>query len=98
MCPISLNSRETRVEADRWQTTTSAHLRQRARHYRLAAAMAEGSRDEWMFSDLAMMFDRLAHEFRLFENGRHRAPAGSETTSHRLPGAGSTWLKRLVSA
>jgi hypothetical protein len=98
MGPTLANSREARVEADRWRTTTSAHLRRRARHYRLAAAVAEGPRDELMFSELAMMFDKLAHEFRRFENGPHRASAGSETTSHRLPGASSTWLKRLVSA
>jgi hypothetical protein len=98
MGPILLNSREARVEADRWRTTTSAHLRRRARHYRLAAAVADCSQDELMFCDLAMMFDQLAHEFRRFENERQRASVRNETTNHRGPDARSTWLARLASA
>ena len=39
---------------------TSSHFRQRARHYRLAAAIADARRDVVMFGDLAMMFERLA--------------------------------------
>jgi hypothetical protein len=42
---------------------TSVHFRERARHYRLAAAIADARRDEAMFRDLAMMFERLAEDF-----------------------------------
>ena len=98
MGPTLLNSREARVEADRWRTTTSAHLRRRARRYRLAAAVADCPQDELMFCDLAMMFDRIAHEFRRFENDRQRASARNEPTNHRASAAGSSWLARLTSA
>jgi hypothetical protein len=42
---------------------TSAHFRQRARHYQLAAAISDAPRDEETFLDLAMMFERLAEQF-----------------------------------
>ena len=42
---------------------TSAHFRERARHYRLAEAIADAPRDVEMFHDLATMFERLAEDF-----------------------------------
>ena len=42
---------------------TSDHLRQRARCYRLAAAIADVPRDVATFGALAMMFDRIARDF-----------------------------------
>jgi hypothetical protein len=39
---------------------TSVSFLQRARHYRLAAAMSDAPRDGETFLDLAMMFERLA--------------------------------------
>ena len=97
MGPTLLNSRETRVEADRWRTTTSAHLRARARHYRLAAALADRPQDELMFRDLAMMFDRIAREFRRFEKDRDRASVRNEPTNHRAA-AGPRWHATPISA
>jgi len=42
---------------------TSVHFRQRARHYRLAAAVCEARRDVEMFLDLANIFERLSEQF-----------------------------------
>src|SRR5262249_37654063 len=42
---------------------TSVHFRQRARHYRLAAALADAPRDVEMFLDLATMFEVLSAQF-----------------------------------
>jgi hypothetical protein len=42
---------------------TSVNFLQRARHYRLAAAISDAPRDVEMFLDLAMMFERLAEQF-----------------------------------
>lgn len=95
MGPTLLNSRSARVEADQWQTTTSAHLRRRARHYRLAAAVADCPRDELMFCDLAMMFDQLAHEFRRFERQCLRA-FRNQATNHRGSESRSIWLEGLA--
>ena len=67
---IQSNFRETKVEADRSWSTTSAHLRGRARQYRLAAALADCPQDEVMFCDLAMMFDQLAYDIMRFEYER----------------------------
>jgi hypothetical protein len=75
-----LNNRKARVEAGRWRTTTSAHLRRRARHYRLAAAVADCPRDEVAFCDLAMMFDQLAYDFKRFEKERRQTSVSSEVT------------------
>jgi hypothetical protein len=88
MGPTLLNSREASVEADRWQTTTSARLRRRARRYRLAAAVAECHQDEVMLCDLAMMFDQIAYEFRPFENDRPRVSVGNEPIDRRASGVG----------
>ena len=42
---------------------TSVSFLQRARHYRLAAAISDAPRDVEMFLDLAMMFERLSEHF-----------------------------------
>jgi hypothetical protein len=42
---------------------TSVSFLQRARHYRLAAAISDAPRDVEMFLDLAMMFERLSDQF-----------------------------------
>jgi len=42
---------------------TSVHLRQRAIHYRLAAAVSDAPRDVEMFLDLATMFEQLSTQF-----------------------------------
>ena len=42
---------------------TSAHFRQRAIHYRLAAAVSDTRRDVEMFLDLATMFEQLSAQF-----------------------------------
>ena len=74
--------RVTSVKADQWRTTTSAHLRGRARQYRLAAAVADCPRDVIIFCDLAMMFDRLAYDFKRFEHEKRQTSVGSEV-AHR---------------
>ena len=45
------------------EAITSVGFLQRARHYRLAAAMADAPRDVEMFLDLATMFERLSEDF-----------------------------------
>jgi hypothetical protein len=42
---------------------TSVHFRQRARHYQLAAAVADAPRDVETLLDLAMMSERLSQRF-----------------------------------
>jgi hypothetical protein len=42
---------------------TSLHFRERARHYRFAAAMSDAPRDVETFLDLAMMFELLSKDF-----------------------------------
>ena len=42
---------------------TPVHFRERAKQYRLAAAVAEAPRDVAMFSDLARIFDKLAQNW-----------------------------------
>ena len=49
--------------ASRPKAITSANFLQRARHYRLAAAMSDAPRDGETFLDLAMMFERLSEHF-----------------------------------
>jgi hypothetical protein len=81
---MSLNpssSQDKRVEAGRRYTTTSAHLRERARQYRLAAALTDCPRDVEMFCDLAVMFNQLAHDFRRLEEKRSQALAAAEPKS-----------------
>lgn len=56
---------------NRLKTITSVSFGQRARHYRLAAAMTDAPRDVEMFVDLAMMFERLAEEFARAEARLH---------------------------
>jgi len=54
---------------------TSAHFRERARHYRLAEAIADAPRDVEMFHDLATMFKRLSEDFARMVHGRSGASA-----------------------
>ena len=88
----------TRGAADQWRTTTSAHLRGRARQYRLAAAVADCPRDATIFCDLAMMFDQLAYDFKRFENEKRQASVSSEVAHRGTFGASSSWLSVLTSA
>ena len=50
---------------------TSISFLQRARHYRLAAAISDARRDVEMFLDLAMMFERLSEHFARAEARLH---------------------------
>ena len=54
---------------------TSAHFRERARHYRLAEAIADAPRDVEMFHDLATLFERLSEDFARMVHGRSGASA-----------------------
>jgi hypothetical protein len=54
---------------------TSAHFRERARHYRLAETIADTPRDVEMFHDLATMFERLSEDFARMVHGRSGASA-----------------------
>ena len=90
--------RVTGGEADQWRTTTSAHLRGRARQYRLAAAVADCPRDVTVFCDLAMMFDQLAYDFKRFEKEKRQASVSNEVAHRGTFGASSSWLTMLTSA
>jgi hypothetical protein len=50
---------------------TSVSFLQRARHYRLAAAMSDAPRDGETFLDLATMFEQLAEQFARAEARLH---------------------------
>jgi hypothetical protein len=50
---------------------TSVSFLQRAKHYRLAAAISDARRDVEMFLDLAMMFERLSEHFARAEARLH---------------------------
>jgi hypothetical protein len=52
---------------------TSDDFRKRAKHYRLAAALADAPQSAAMLDELATMFDRLAHDFRRAEAGPQRS-------------------------
>ena len=52
-----------RIETVRSETTTSAHLGERAKRYRFAGALADSPRETEMYLDLATVFDRLAEDF-----------------------------------
>ena len=54
------------VASPHWRgEVTSAQFRNRAKHYRYAAAM--NSRKRRMFDDLAFMFEQMSHGFTRFE-------------------------------
>jgi len=56
-----------------WRPTwTWVHFSERARHYRFAAAVADSACEVDMFHSLAMMFERLAHDFGRFEIDKRR--------------------------
>jgi hypothetical protein len=50
----------------------SVQLRERAKHYRYAAAMTDDSRKIQMFLDLAFMFQQMSHDFARYE--AHKLP------------------------
>jgi hypothetical protein len=56
-----------RFEASCRQPITSIHFEERARRYRLAAALAERRRDRETFSDWAVMFEKIAFDLRRLE-------------------------------
>ena len=87
MGPDLSNSHANGFARALWRTTTSALLSERARHYRFAAAMTDCMHDVDMFSELAAMFDRLAHDFRRFEIEKRRAlSATNDRSSADAPG------------
>jgi hypothetical protein len=82
MGPHLLSPRQSGFRAGWRQTITSTHLLDRARQYRLAAALTDDRRDSETFGDLAKMFDRLASDFRRLEQERiHRCPRRNGITS-----------------
>jgi len=102
---MSLNpssSQDKRVEAGRRYTTTSAHLRERARQYKLAAALTDCPRDVEMFCDLAVMFDQLAHDFRRAGRGRAeiiaRQVAGAAPAPRRPRFDSDEWASSVTRA
>ena len=54
---------------------TSVSFRQRARHYRLAAAISDAPRDVKMFLDLATQFQLLSEQFARAEVRLHSLQA-----------------------
>ena len=60
---------------------TSTHFLERARHYWYAAALADDSQNMQRFSDLAWIFERLAHDFGRFE--ALSSPRGIKTRNGR---------------
>jgi hypothetical protein len=54
----------------------SAHLLERAKHYRFAAAMTENPLEIERLCDVAFMFEQMAHDVRRLRRGRSRFPAG----------------------
>ena len=70
MSAIPAKLPEEQVEQSWPRRITSDHLRQRARCYRLAAAIADVPQNAATFDALAMMFDRIAHDFDQAQAGR----------------------------
>lgn len=60
-----------RVQTAPKRQITSMHLRRRARHYRLAAAVSDVRWNEDTFLDLATMFERLSEHFARAEARPH---------------------------
>jgi hypothetical protein len=54
---------ERRIEQTSLQDITPDHFRARAKHYRLAAALANVPRDAADLRELALMFDQIAGDF-----------------------------------
>jgi hypothetical protein len=75
MSAISGKSPVDTVVSFRSAAITAAHFRERARHYRLAAAVADVNRDALTFSDLAAMFDQIAESFGEAEARQAQDPA-----------------------
>ena len=57
---------------------TSWDFEQRARRYRLAAVLAESQRQAQTFCDLAMLFDKIARDFREWEKKNRLACPGDD--------------------
>jgi hypothetical protein len=63
-----LNERpRRRFQASCRQPITSTHFEERARRYRLAAALTDRRRDRETFRDWAVMFEKIAFDFRRVE-------------------------------
>jgi hypothetical protein len=81
---------EEHAEKCRPLQITSDHFRERARHYRLAAATADVARDVATFRELATMFDQIARQFDRAEPNQSsicsRARAGGLAPEGRFPG------------
>jgi hypothetical protein len=56
-----------KFEASRRQPITSIQFEERARRYRLAAALTDRRRDRETFRDWAVMFEKIAFDFRRLE-------------------------------
>ena len=64
----------------RWSgEVSSAHFRERAKHYRYAAVMTDDVWKRQMFHDLAFMFEQMAHDFTRFETQESRPPVARQT-------------------
>jgi hypothetical protein len=63
---------------------TSWDFEQRVRRYRLAAVLADSRRQAQAFCDLAILFDKIARDFREWEkkNGRARPGHGTANRSY----------------
>jgi hypothetical protein len=60
------------------QHVTPLHFLERARHYRLAEAVADTLHDVAMFADLAVMFEQLAAHVARFDSPRSAEPHRQE--------------------
>jgi hypothetical protein len=67
------------VASPHWRgEVTSAHFRNRAKHYRCAAVMSDDLQKRRMFNDLAFMFEQMAHGFGRFETQKRRPPGAHQ--------------------
>ena len=72
-----MNSATNRLELEHQivprRRITSLDFEQRARRYRLAAVLADSQRQAQTFCDLAMLFGKIARDFREWEKKNSRA-------------------------
>ena len=72
-----MNSATNRIELahqiNPHRRITSWEFEQRARSYRLAAVLADSQRQAQTFCDLAMLFGKIARDFREWEKKNSRA-------------------------
>jgi hypothetical protein len=64
---------------------TSADFRKRAKHYRLAAALADIPRDAAMFDELASMFEQIARRFGQAEIARLQSSTSPDRRRANAP-------------